>query len=135
MFRFSHSILRKATPRKIQRMEMKDKGIKISDGKAEALLPANKPIGITPTAKTERDKGASVIRFMLEGDVVKEREPFDQLATWYFEGTELTLQAVASGKVDGCTLRECNLDLSSSRLYVSIYTTFPAQQVRHWFEE
>ena len=107
----------------------------LSNNDASINLEVGKPIGITPTATNERAKGKSVIRFQLQGDIVKRTNPFDQLSDWYSSESKLTLKGEDIGTIEECLLRECNLDLSQSRLYVSIYTPFPAQQVRHWFTE
>ena len=105
------------------------------------LVGVTSTIGVTSTAPTERAKGKSVIRFTFTGDYVLKKEvPYDQLAAWHFEGTALTLQGEDIGTVAGCTLRECDLQITlsgndPSRFYLSIYTPFSAQEVRHWFFE
>ena len=110
-----------------------EQGIWLDDGRSGILLPVEKPMSVTVTASTERDKGLSVVGFLLEGEEVLEVEPFDSLARWHFESSELTFRSESSGEIEGCSIRECRLDLRHLNLYVGIYTPFPAQQVRHWF--
>ena len=61
-------------------------------------------------------------------------EPFDTLTEWKDEQTIFSLFLNDGPPVERCSLRECSLDLSQQRLYITIYTPYPAQQVRHWFE-
>ena len=112
--------------------------IKISDGNDNevTLEGAGLPIGITGTADTEREKGKSTIRFLLEGSYALGKEPFDTLSGWQWEdNTELSLHIGKSEPIGKCSLRECTLDLSKTRLYVQVYTPFRAQEVRHWFDD
>ena len=90
-------------------------------------------MSITAAPESERDKGRSCVRFLLEGNDAMGADPFDTLVPWYEEDVRVTLLA-GDIKVEDCRLRECSLDLSSKRLYFTLYTPFSAQEVRHWFD-
>ena len=74
------------------------------------------------------------MRFLLEGTDAMGAKPFDILVPWYEDETSLSLLVDDNTPVKGCSLRECSMDLSQKRLYVTLYTPFPAQEVRHWFK-
>ena len=112
---------------------MGDSNIRLSDGDRSLTLPGARVINVSTSAKTEKQRGASTIRFLLEGDVVMGADPFDTLSLWEDEDKSFALE-VADWKVQECFIRECSLDPSTQRLYVTIYTSYPAQEVRHWFE-
>jgi hypothetical protein len=109
--------------------------IKLSNGDKEVTLEgAGLPIGITGTATTERGKGASTVRFLIKGSDALGKEPLDTLSAWQWEDNrELTLHIGNGAPIDKCSLRECTLDLNAGQLYVGLYTSYPAQEVRHWF--
>ena len=114
---------------------MADFNIRLSNGDDEVILTGAKlPIEVSATASTEKQKGASRVRFMLEGKDAMGHEPFDSLVKWYTEETRLTLLLGDNDPVECCSLRECNLDMSAKRLLVTVYTKFSAQEVRHWFD-
>ena len=102
----------------------------LTDGEKSVTLPGL-PIGISAAAKTEREKGSSTVRFRLDGKDAK--GAFDILTQWHEEETLVTLEFEDMAPVDKCTLRECRLNLSQQELYVTVYTRFTAQEVRHWF--
>ena len=111
-------------------------------------LPGAQVIGISPTALSERQHGESVIRFRLAGDAAMGAEPYDSVVAWYQEDTKFSLELEEvdakmgssflelgdAGKGE-CSVRECDLNIESRTLYISIYVPSPAQQVRHWFSE
>ena len=97
------------------------------------LAGAGLPIGITVAAKTERGKGRSCVRFLLEGDNAMGAEPFNTLILWHEEAETITLLVDDMTPVKDCLLRECNLDMSQRRLYITLYTPYSAQEVRGWF--
>ena len=109
--------------------------IKLSNREKDVTLEgAGLPIGITTTAMTERGKGASTVRFHLQGSYALGKEPFDTLSAWKWEDNrELTLHIGNGAPIDKCSLRECTLNLHTESLYVQVYTPHQAQQVRHWF--
>ena len=110
--------------------------IKLSDEDNEVTLNgAGLPIRITGTATTERDKGASTVRFLIKGPDAIGKDPFDALSAWREEDNRgLYLHIGDSDPIAKCSLRECTLNLNASQLYVGVYTPFPPQEVRHWFE-
>ena len=69
---------------------------------------------------------------MLVGKDAMGHEPYASLSKWDLEETHLTLLLGDNDPVEGCSLRECMLDMSKQRLYITVYTKFPAQEVRHW---
>ena len=92
---------------------MTDPTIKLSSGDDEVHLPgAGLPIGISATASTERGKGHSTVRFLLEGPDAMGAKPFDVLVSWYEDGTSLSLLIEDNTPVKDCSLRECRMDLS-----------------------
>lgn len=111
--------------------------IKVSDGMRDVTLHgAGLPIGITTTATTERDMGRSSVRFVLYGTDAIGEDPYKTLSEWQWEDNRnLALHIGNHDPIDKCSLRECSLDLQQSRLYVEVYTPFPAQEVRHWFDD
>ena len=57
--------------------------IKLSyNGSDVELLGAGLPIGISSSGVTERKKGLSTLRFMLEGEALLKSDPFDVLTEW-----------------------------------------------------
>ena len=114
---------------------MADFNIRLSNGDHEVVLTgASLPSGISATASTEKQKGASQVRFVLVGKDAMGHEPFDSLVKWYIEETHLTLLLGDNDPIEGCSLRECSLNMSAQQLYITVYTKFPAQEVRHWFD-
>ncbi len=97
------------------------------------LPGAGFPIGVTVAPETERGKGRSCVRFMLQGDNAMGAEPFNKLALWHEEDKTITLLVDDLTPVEGCRLRECSLDMSEKRLYITLYTQYSAQDVRSWF--
>ena len=112
---------------------MSDYTIQMSDGEKSVALPGAKVIGVSASAQTERSRGYSTIRFLLEGDEAMGNEPFATLSSWDFDETPVILEVANLPKVEGCSFRECSLDMWARRLYVQIYTPFRAQEVQHWF--
>ena len=112
---------------------MSDHVVKLSDeeGQSVDLLRAQL-IGISASAKTERDRGESTVRFLVQGDDAMGENPFKTLSPWHYDGVPLTLGMDDLAAVGDCRLRECTLNPSTRSLYVQVYTRFPAQQVRHW---
>lgn len=92
-------------------------------------------IGITSTALTERQKGQATIRFVLKGENAMKEEPFNSVVAWQYEEAKVTLKAPELEPIEGCSLRECNLDIENQSLYIQLYLPISAQQVRHWFNK
>ena len=105
----------------------------LSDGNNLVLLKGASTIGITASAETERGKGLSTVRFVIAGDEAKGEEPFAALTVWHEKGNILDLSVNHEIKLEGCSLRECNWDPSSGKLYVTVYTQAPSTELRRIF--
>ena len=96
-------------------------------------LPGAQIIGIASTAPTERHHGQATIRFQMKGDDAMKEQPFDSIVAWQDEEAKVTLETSELAAIEGCSIRECTLDIANQALYVQLFVPFPAQQVRHWF--
>ncbi len=113
---------------------MEEPGIKISDGADSVSLPVGSPIGVAPAYKTERDRGASTLRFCLRRDTDKHVNEIDTLAGWFSENKKLTIEVGGSGKVGDCSLRECSLSPFDKSFYLQLFTPHTFQEARKWFD-
>ena len=113
---------------------MESSGITIGDGTVTVCLPVGSPIGVGPTYHTDRNRGSSTVRFCLRRDTDKHMGEIDTLAGWFSENKELTIEVGGSGKVGGCTLRECSLSPSDRSFYLQLFTPRTFQEARKWFD-
>ena len=112
---------------------MDEKPIRLSNLDNSVDLVGAQIIGITSTGSTERCKGEATIRFLLKGDSAMKEEPFNSVVAWQYEEAMVTLEAPELESIEGCSVRECNLDVENQALHIQLYVPSPAQQVRHWF--
>ena len=110
-----------------------EKPIRLSNLDNSVDLVGAQIISITSTGSAERGKGEATIRFLLKGDSAMKEEPFNSVVAWQYEEAMVTLEAPELESIEGCSVRECNLDVENQALYIQLYVPFPAQQVRHWF--
>lgn len=91
-------------------------------------------IGVSPTGRTERSKGLTDLRFLLHGTEALALEPYDSVAEWLVDNEVVTLTIEGfEESIPGCRIRECSLEISLSRLYITLYVPVQPQHVRHWF--
>ena len=112
---------------------MNQSKIWLSNADETVDLPGAQVIGINATGMSERSRGEAIIRFELKDDNVMGSEPFDSVSAWLAEDSTVCLKVDSLELVEGCKVRECNLNISSRTLYIGLFVPFPAQQVRHWF--
>ena len=93
------------------------------------------PIGVSATAKTERMKGRSTIRFTMGRENAGGEEPFNTLTEWYEESKIFTLIIEDEIKLEACSLRKCNWDPSQGKLYVQVYAKESAQEMKRLFPD
>ncbi len=92
-------------------------------------------IGVAPTPSTERDRGRSIIRFLVEDERNLRGWGLDSLLGWYYDDMEIILNVSGwESEVFPVYLREVNLDPSTHKLYVSIVTPHAMQEVAGWFD-
>ena len=112
---------------------MTDNDVQLSDAERSVKLAGVEVIGVSATHPREHDYGASTVRFTLNGKGVAWDE-LNALSEWYHDGTVLTLTVGTGPDVKPCSLRECALDPSTQQFYVQVYTPFPFQHLRDWFD-
>ena len=112
---------------------MAEKIYELSDGKNSVDLVGAGIIGIAVAGQTERHKGEATIRFRLRDENALGEEPYGSVVAWQYEDAKFALVAPGLEPIEGCSVRECNLNIENRDLYIQIYVPRPAQQVRHWF--
>ena len=112
---------------------METPGVELSDGANSVPLKGANAISITASAKTERERGTSTVRFLITGDDARGEEPFNTLTGWYEDGKALTLSVKDKNKLDDCSLRESQWDPTNEKLYVTVYTRESAIELRRLF--
>ena len=107
--------------------------IGVSNADKTVDLPGAEVIRISATAETERRNGRATIRFRLKDQNALGVEPFGSVSDWFEDGAMVGLKIDDLALVEGCKIRECNLNVSSRRLHIELFVPFAAQEVRGWF--
>ena len=101
--------------------------VSIHNKEQEVDLENARLVGISASAQTERQKGESTIRFVIDGEIAAKL--FNALTHWHYDGEEVDLAIVEANLIIKSTFRECSLDPSTRRLYVQFYTPYRAEEL------